>query len=276
MTDLGDLDLNKPVGTLESDDRPRRWRAAAIIVVLIGLVAAGWWFLGRRQAPSTSGVRVHTEQQVVPAPPRPEAVAGDNIELAPLAETDPIVRQLVGQLSSHPRVAAWLATDQLIRNFAVVTVNVAGGRSPAKLLSRVRPAGAFSVRDQGATLTIDPRSYRRYDDYGDAVAGLDALGTAKLYATLKPRIQEAYRELGYPDGDFDTALERAFIELLNTPVVEGDVIVAPKSVSYEYADPKLQSLSAAQRQFLRMGPRNVRLVQAKLREIAPLVGMDLK
>ena len=63
------------------------------------------------------------------------------------------------------------------------------------------------------------------------------------------------------------------IELLKTPVVDGDVALASKSVAYEFADPRLQSLSSAQRQFLRMGPRNVRLIQAKLREIAPLVGI---
>ena len=50
----------------------------------------------------------------------------------------------------------------------------------------------------------------------------------------------------------------------------------PKSTVYEYADPKLQSLSAAQRQFLRMGPRNVRLVQGKLREIAPHLGITVE
>jgi len=44
-------------------------------------------------------------------------------------------------------------------------------------------------------------------------------------------------------------------------------------VAYEYADPRIQSLSSVQRQFLRMGPRNVKLVQAKLREIAPHLGI---
>jgi hypothetical protein len=92
---------------------------------------------------------------------------------------------------------------------------------------------------------------------------------------LKPRIQDAYRELGYPDGDFDRAMERALVELLNTPDIDGDVMLTPKSVSWEFAEPKLQSLSGAQRQFLRMGPRNMRIVKGKLREIAPLLGIAL-
>jgi hypothetical protein len=39
-------------------------------------------------------------------------------------------------------------------------------------------------------------------------------------------------------------------------------------VVYEYADPKLEALSPAQKALLRMGPRNVPRVQAKLRELA--------
>ena len=64
-------------------------------------------------------------------------------------------------------------------------------------------------------------------------------------------------------------------ELLNTPVIEEPVQLSSKSVSYEFADERLQSLSSAQRQFLRMGPRNMRLVKAKLRELAPLLGLTV-
>ena len=64
------------------------------------------------------------------------------------------------------------------------------------------------------------------------------------------------------------------MELLKTPVVEGDILVVPANVGYAYADPKLESLSHAQKQLLRMGPQNVRAVQEKLRAIAGHLGMD--
>ena len=94
----------------------------------------------------------------------------------------------------------------------------------------------------------------------------------RTYATLKPRIQDAYRDLGYPQGDFDEALKRAS-ELLQSPVIDGPIAVRRTSVSYTYEDARLETLSAAQKHLLRMGPRNVRLVQAKLREIAPYLGI---
>jgi hypothetical protein len=275
MADLADLELDKPLGAPDPGRNAYRLRLVLIALALVALVATAWFLLWRRPAPGND-VRVQTEQQVVPQTQRPQAEPGMAIDLPPLAESDAVVRQLVGQLSAHPRVAAWLATDQLIRNFTVVTVNIAAGRSPARQLGPVRPTGAFVVQESGGVLAIDPRSYRRYDDYADAVAALDAKGTAQLYATLKPRINDAYAELGVGEGDFDQALERAFIELLATPVVDGPVPLSSKSVSFEFADERLQGLSSAQRQLLRMGPRNVRLVQDKLRELAPLLGMDLK
>ena len=278
MSDLSDLKLDKWQQTPRLHDDSHTGRRIAIgVVVLIALGGLGYWLYSRRAQPTPADVRVHTEQAVAPsaAPPKPVAEPGENINLPPLPETDPVVRELVARLSSHPMVAAWLTTDQLIRNFVVAVLDMSGGRTPAKHLSRVRPTGRFQAVEARSGITIDPRSYQRYDVYGDAVSALDARGAARFYATLKPRIQDAYRELGYPDGDFDRTLQQAIVELLKTPVVEGPVGLSSKSVAYEFADSRLQSLSAVQRQFLRMGPRNVKLIQAKLREIAPLLGIPV-
>jgi hypothetical protein len=278
MTDLNDLHLDKWQTPLEpAHSRPGLRVGVIVGMLLLAVGAAGYFLLWRRGQPSPSDVRVQTEQQVAQsAPAKPVAEAGEAIDLPPLDQSDAIVRELVGRLSSHPAVAAWLTTDQLIRNFTVVVLNVSNGQTPSRQLIRLKPKESFAVSGGGATMTIDPRSYRRYDAYADAFAGMDAGGAAKLYATLKPRITDAYRELGFPDGDFDRALERAVAELLRTPAVDGTVKLASRSVTYEFADPKLQSLSSAQRQLLRMGPRNVRLIQAKLREIAPLVGIRIE
>ena len=277
MSNLSDLKLDKWQQTPDLHESHTGRRVAIVLVALIALGGLGYWLYSRRAQPTPSDVRVHTEQAVAPsaAPPKPVAEAGENIDLPPLPETDPIVRELVARLSTHPKVTAWLTTDQLIRNFVVTVLDLSGGRTPAKHLSRVRPAGAFRVVEARSGITIDPRSYQRYDVYGDAVSALDARGAARLYATLKPRIEDAYRELGYPDGDFDKTLQQAIVELLKTPVVEDPVSLSSKTVVYEFADPRLQSLPAVQRQFLRMGPRNVKLIQAKLREIAPLLGIPV-
>ena len=275
MLHLDNLELDKPPDPPPEQPRRSKPLAALILALVLIAVAAPLWYFAWKKAPP-SDVRVETKS-VVPSQKaeQPQRVEGEHLPLPPLDDTDALVRLLVGRLSSHPRVAAWLTTDQLIRNFTVTVINIASGETPVRHLRALRPNGKFSVDHEGAVLVIDPRSYRRYDDYADAVAALDAEGAARLYATLKPRIQDAASELGHP-GDFDPVLERAIVELLKTPVVEGRVDLASKSVAYEFADPRLQSLSAAQRQLLRMGPRNVRLIQAKLREIAPHLGIALR
>jgi hypothetical protein len=278
MTDLNDLKLDKWQGSLEPEPRRRGWPIAVAVAVILALGVAGYYYYyGRRPPQPAPEARAATEQAVAPpAPSTPLPEAGETIDLPPLDQTDALVRELVARLSTHPTIAAWLTTDQLLRNFTVALEHVSTGKTPSAQLGKLRPVGPFLVREDRGSLWIDPRSYRRYDRYADAVSALDARGTARLYATLKPRIADAYRELGHPDGNVDVVVERALAELLKTPVLEGDVALASKSVAYEFADPRLQSLSSAQRQLLRMGPRNVRIIQAKLREIAPFLGISVE
>jgi hypothetical protein len=276
MPELGDLRLDKsadPAAPVPAPDASRlRLRLMLLVVAAIVLAVAGYLVL-RRPAPPPAAVQApqptRVANDVVLAPEQPE-----NIAVPPLDETDPLVRELVGRLSSHPKIAAWLATPGLVRNVAVVTVNIADGHTPAKQLTVLAPGSPFEASADAGKATILPSTYARYDAYGDAANSLDAHGTARLYATLKPRLDEAYRELGYPTGSFDDAVKRAFVELLKVPVVDGPIELNRSSVTYTYADSRLESLSAAQKQLLRMGPRNVRLIQAKLREIAPLIGID--
>jgi hypothetical protein len=93
---------------------------------------------------------------------------------------------------------------------------------------------------------------------------------------LRPRLQEAYSELGHPDGDIDAAIERALVRLLETPVPQGEIALTPATVSYRYAGRDgrdLEGLSAAQKQLLRMGPRNMAAVQRQLWAIARELGI---
>jgi len=45
------------------------------------------------------------------------------------------------------------------------------------------------------------------------------------------------------------------------------------TIGYAYADQRLESLTPAQKQLLRTGPRNVRIIQTSLRQIALALGI---
>ena len=275
MTDLGDLKLER------SDEAPITvpparsanygvWATALVAAVVI---AAGAWFYTSRRQPSPPPAKTVSAAPQAAVPERPEAplVQAADVDLPPLPQTDPIVRELVARLSSHPTIAAWLATKGLIANFTLVTLTIAEGRTPAQSLRSIAPRGPFRTTRSRDGLFVDPRSYERYDAHADAIAALDPAGTASLYLTLKPRIADAYKELGYPEGDFDRVLERAIGVLLQTPTLDEKATLFPKGVTYAYHDPTLQSLSPAQKQLLRLGPRTGQVVRGKLEEIAALL-----
>ena len=251
---------------------PRRWALVAAALVAAALVAAYFFFRAGapEQVPASVGPPAADEAGEPARPLGGEPMPGD---VPPLEESDAFVRDLIRHLSSHPKLAAWLATDGLIRNFTVAVTNVADGRTPAPHLTVLRPAADFRP---GGTLEepiLDPRSYERYNELAEAADSVNASGTAEIYATLKPRIEEAHRELG-GQGSFDGTLERAIVHLLETPIPEGPVRLREVGIGYGFADRRLESLSGAQKQLIRMGPRNARLVQEKLREIAVELGIS--
>lgn len=274
MTELADYTLDKAGDTLGTSPPPGRqprpvWIAAALVVFVLG-AAAYIWFDRTSEDGSTA------DASAPPSGTEADRALGTDPEpivVPPLTETDPLVRTLVGALSSHPTITAWLATNGLIRNFVVVVDNIADGVTPARHLRALRPAGTFGVVDSDEEQLIDPRSYARYNVVADAVASVDPSGAARLYSTLKPRIEEAYGELGNQEP-FDRALERALLVMLRTPVVSGDVAVEETGATqYRYVEPRLEQLNAAHKQLLRMGPRNVSLIQQSLRRIARALGI---
>jgi hypothetical protein len=274
MTDLHDVELRRPHEP--SPEPPPRSVSPALVgaVLLIIAAAVAAWFVLRGPEPAQPEA-TQAAAPVEGAAPRPLGGPADDIVVPPLDETDPLVRQLVAALSSHPQLAAWLATDNLVRTFTLVVHDVAAGTTPSRRLKVLSPGAPLRVVDQSEEVVVlDRASYARYNAFADAVASVDAPGAARLYATLKPRIEEAHREYGYPDTPFDQTLETAIVHLLRTPVVDREIALEPKGgVGYGFADPRLEALSPAQKQLLRMGPRNVRLLQAKLREIGLALGI---
>jgi len=200
-----------------------------------------------------------------PAPPAP----------VPLDESDVMVRDLVTKLSSHPGLAAWLIPDDLVRIFVVVVDNVADGHTPDRHLPPWRPTGRFRTLGTSSGLHVDPVSHARYDTHAEIVAAIDPTVAAGLYHKLQPLLAAAYAELGRAGEEFDATVLRALRNLLETPVLERDVRLIHRAPFFEFADPALEDLLPVQKQFLGMGPRNVRAVQASLLEIAEAIGFDV-
>jgi len=273
MNDLADYELQKTPGESDPPTRPPTgraglWVAGAALIAAAGAAAYIAFAWRPRPAPAPTASTIAAKE-----PPRSLGGSGEPIEIPPLDASDAVVRTLVRALSESPAITAWLTTNGLIRNFTVVVANIADNATPAKHLGVLRPSSGFHIVERDGNPYVDPQGYDRYAVIADAVASVDPAGAARLYATLKPRIEEAHRELGVPAQSFDRTLERAIIALLDVPILDGPVLLTPTGIGYAYADERLEDLTGAQKQLLRMGPRNVRIIKEKLRGIALALGI---
>ena len=286
--DAGEFEFETPAGPPKPPDPPqedRQWpvkliAAAAVAVVVLG--AGLWWLLGGMDDPADTEVAEVAAEPAEPEPPaapvelaEPEVIP-EPVELPALGDSDAFVRELVDALLAHPNLAAWLVGEHLIRQFVVTVDNVANGRNPAQQLAVLRPERRFRATGEGEQSIINPASYQRYDLFARVVGALDPPGAALLYVTLEPLLDEAHRELGYPDTPFRTTLERAVRHLLAAPAVESPQVVVQRATLYLYADERLEALTPAQKQFIGMGPDNVLVIQAQLRAIAGEIGLTLE
>lgn len=229
------------------------------LVVLIG--GGAWWMSRRPPATNTTPAAVNSTEAPITAPPPPVA-------LPPLDEMDAFLRPLLQALSTRPELVRWLATDDLVRQLAAAIDKASQGDNPAGGFMELAPSSPMAMTGRGTRRAIDPASYRRYDGLVTTVTTIDASAVARIYKTIRPRLNEAYQNMGHPGGNVDTAVRQALDMLLDTPVVKGPVmLVEGAGARWAYADPKLEELTPTQKQLVRMGPAHTDAMLVWLRAL---------
>jgi hypothetical protein len=170
-------------------------------------------------------------------------------------------------LSAHPTYAALLVSDRLLEQFVLAVDAVAGGYSPRDELGPLRPQRQFLVREADGRLVPAAGTFHRYDLAADVVESISTAGAVDLYRSFQPRLEAIYAEVGWAAESFDTRLRQAVDHLLAVDGLSGAFELEQRAIVYAYADDHLEQLSNAQKQLLRMGPRNMARVVAKLREL---------
>ena len=273
--ELGDFDFGlESSESIPVDTRGDRSRLPVILVVLLLVVAVGIYFGFFRKEQGPAPIIV-SETAPEPQPKAETKVAEPPFELPALIDSDAALRRMVGRLSSHPGFIRWALSENLIRRFVAAVENVANGVSPVGHLEPIKVEGAFETFQIGDHYFMNPQSYTRYDGIAGAIGSIDAGGAASLYSSFKPLLDEVYQDLGYPGGDFSDLLQRAMSRLASTPVITGQIQLEQNILSYEFADDGVEGLQLAQKQLLRTGPDNQRVILAKIREIAREIGISL-
>lgn len=258
-----------------------------IALVITGLLILGigvYYFSSSPAEPESVSepVAVEPEPIKVPEPepePEPEPVISEPepepepetpaFVLPRLDNSDQLIRDGAVSLTRHEGINSWLGSDELVRKTVVFVDNIAGGsvaREPAAALAPRSPMIVKEISE--GVYVMDERSYDRYNQVTSVFLSLDTERAVEFYLLLKPLFVEAYGELGYPDGAFDQVILSAIGRLLETPDLTEPAKLVRPVVMYEYQDPQLESLSPAQKQLLRMGPKHSLAIKNKLRELA--------
>jgi hypothetical protein len=273
---ITDYEFQEPESPYTPPPRPPS-RALPVTIAIAVLLIAGlglyfWFNRGAATAPP--------EEAAAPAaaPDIPAAATDDTpqYDLPPLEDSDEFMRERMGELSAHPLMAAWMKGTDLVRNLAVILENTSRGLTPSLHLRALRPQGSFRVVERGNRLVIDVANYERFNGLAAAAAAVDPQAAGRLYRGIKPLLQMAYDQLGSQEP-VDTALQRALSGLLRAPIVEGNIPVeiGGEGVGYRFSDPKLESLSAAQKQLIRMGPANQQTIQGQLQRFAEAANLTV-
>lgn len=218
-----------------------------------------------------------TEPSATPAPQPAQPEGQPAFTLPSLSDSDHLIRNGVVGLTRNEGINSWLGANQLIRRCVAFVDNAAHGKMARAQVTFLAPNKSFEARQiSDNEYVMDPASYARYDRATSIFVSIDAERAVKFYLLTRPLFQKAYAELGYPDKDFDKVIFNAVDRLLKTPIITAPVKLVRPSVMYKFADPALESLSAAQKQLIRMGPKNTQAIQAKLKEMAADLRAALK
>jgi hypothetical protein len=236
----------------------------ALLVFLGGRILARRWIAQVSQAAPAAASDLWTQLA-------PDAV------LPPTAESDAHLRGLLGVLAPGRLFHGFLRNGDLLQRWVVATVAVAEDRVPQRDLPFLAPGRPLSAARQAGRSVLAERSTARFDALARIVGAIDAHRFAQAYAVAHPWLESAYHQLGYPGRDFDQATVEALQRLSDAKVADGPVALesAPSGL-WIFTDERLEKLGPVEKQLLRMGPANTRIVQGKARELASALRLPLR
>lgn len=220
--------------------------------------------------PEVATVSSNTPVAVAPVPVEvPIAVAPviAEIDLPALNDSDAFVLEGLRAMQNGVALVRLLANEQLVRKFVVFVENVSRGGFPQTELPYRAIGQEMPVSNIDDDLYVmDAGAHARFDQVVNTFVALDADQAMTLYRTLSPLFQQAYAEIGFRDVNFDDTLRAALTRVISATDVEGPYQLVKPSVMYLYADSRIESLQAVNKQLIRLGPQNSEKLKDKLRQ----------
>ena len=199
-----------------------------------------------------------------PPPPPPEPVEDP---LPRLEESDDAVRDAVGDIPLGTAGQQYLMPGNIIERSASLIYLMAQGDVPYKLLPVSRPKAAFPIRDDGTQVVTDPAGFERYDALTQWLQSLDLESLLSSLEWFIPLFREAWSYYGEDPAAFDMAVVMTLDLVIATPEIDlSEARLIRKEAVWIFEDPAIEGLAPIQKQVLRMGPENAKILKAKAAE----------
>lgn len=249
------------------------------ILLAVGAAAALWYYWMQVSepppAPPPEPEPVVEEPRELPGPLHPVASIeppaeepAELVPLPPLNQSDDYFKLGLGDVFGDA-VESLMVESGLIEKIVATVDNL----PRSHVAERIRPVGSiedqFRIESQDASdsYTISAANSERYDTLISTVLSADMGEAMALYQRFYPLFQDAYQDLGYPNGYFNDRLVEVIDHLLATPEPPGPIQLVRPHVLFEYEDAELEALSSGQKMLLRMGNDHASSVKERLREL---------
>lgn len=247
------------------------------ILLLLGAAAYFWLKPGTIEtadvkpaaSPALVGAAAPTPAPGAESPPDhyPLPAVEPEAALPVLSESDPSFAAALGALIDPTQLMALLVSEQLIQRLVVTVDNLPREQLSMRDRAFKRVPGEFMVRSRDGSFSLNPTNEARYAAGVTLLQAVGAEPMAKLYLRFYPLFNQAYRELGKPDREFNDRLIQVIDHLLATPAIDGPIALVQPKVLYQFADPELETRSTGQKMMIRLGLLNQAQVKSWLTQV---------
>ncbi len=284
----------------ENTSKPSSWLLISLIIAAIVGVSL-WLYLDEKQeavlvvdsitvegiveseAPEIHVKEIKAEVEIitdtVEEPPVVELIEKNPLPL--LDESDNWLKEKLPSLTWRKELLKLVIDDDMIRRFVVFTDNFSQGILAYKHRPLVLPSSSFSAietqvfddKNQQEWLW-DSQSEKRFSLYIDLLKSIDGDSVIRWYHEVKPLIDQAYAELGYPDDDFTDTLQDAITRVLDAELPKYPLKIIRPSVMFKYQDSEIEALDDVDKFLLRLGKENLLVVKSALLEFSEKLNQE--
>jgi len=272
----------------ENLSKPSSWLLISIIIAVIVVISL-WFYLDDKQdipliVEKELIAEVVAVEEIIQQEVIPEVQVVDELPVTELVEVPPLpsldesdnwLKEKLPSLTWRNELLKLVIDDNMIRRFVVFTDNFSQGILTYKHSPLTLPSSSFSAietqnfdESNQQEWLWDKSSERRFSLYIDLIKSIDSESLINWYLEIKPLIDEAYIELGYPDDKFTDTLQSAITRVLDAELPKSPLRIIRPSVMYKYQDPAIEALDDVDKLLLRLGKENLLIIKSALLEFS--------